>query len=63
MSSAPVESEPEDPLVLIEKHKGADLTLREGDKNTLSLPYTHTQNQVQSYYTWAEMDPPTGLSQ
>lgn len=31
---APAESEPEDPLELIEKHKGADVTPREGDENT-----------------------------
>lgn len=32
--SAPADYEPEDPLELIEEHKGADITLREGDENT-----------------------------
>lgn len=34
------ESEPEDPLELIEEHKGAEVTPREGDENTPSGPVT-----------------------
>ncbi len=41
--SASAESEPEDPLELIEEHKGADVTLREGDEK----PHTHTHIPVQ----------------
>ena len=57
------ESEPEDPLELIEEHKGEDVTLREGDKNTVSLSlslslshtHTHTKSQVHSREVWLKI--------
>lgn len=45
------ESEPGDPLEMIAVHKGEDVTLREGDKNTVSLSLfpSRSQSQVHSH--------------
>lgn len=71
--SAPVESEPEDPLELIEEHRDEDVTLRRGDKNalsplslTLSNTHTHThpmtQSNVHSYKAWVQISPQAATS-